>query len=298
VYALALNDEKLAEATPDLDVTQMPIIMAASSALAGIGSEPQYTPRRPSLLPQLLETVGDEDASLRAMSRILAQDPELTSNLLRTANSALYRASGAPIESIERAAAQIGTQGIRSLIAAALVQPLATGASSGLGKFGAIAWEHSQYSATASESFAARAQSCDPFGAHLLGLLHGLGSVAVFRVLTDQYAQAQMPLAAAAVAQALDTNSSVTAKRVAANWGLSARIQEALESQSAAAPVGQSNALGEALRFGLLAGAVTLLCKNGNLSVEAGRGELALAGYTGANIDRIWDRLVKAYVRP
>ena len=31
-------------------------------------------------------------------------------------------------------------------------------------------------------------QDCDPYTAHLLALLHGLGSVAVYRTLLDQYA--------------------------------------------------------------------------------------------------------------
>ena len=68
----------------------MPVLLAASAAIAQIGTEPRYTPRRPSLLPQLLESMSDEDASLRALSRTIAQDPELTSQLLRTPTACLY----------------------------------------------------------------------------------------------------------------------------------------------------------------------------------------------------------------
>jgi HD-like signal output (HDOD) protein len=297
VHALALNDPRAADGALKPDVAHMPLIMAASSAIAQIGTEPQYTPRRPSLLPQLLEAVNDEEASLRAMTRIISQDPKLTSDLLRTSNSALYRVSSTPIESIERAAAMIGTTGIRAIIAASLVQPLAAASGNGLGQFGEVMWEHSLYSATGAESLAARAQDCDPFSAHLLGLLHGLGSVAVYRVLVDLYAaQSQLKPDAVAIAQALDTSASVTARRIAANWGLSERTQEALESQSSAAPTGEAGPLSRALRFGRTIGAIVLLCRRGAMTLPEGRQQLSAAGYDSPQIDRIWDRMVRAYV--
>ena len=124
VVALALDDADAATAgAPDPAATQL--LMGASQELARIGSETRYTPRRPSLLPQLLEAVSDEDASLRALSRIISQDPALTGDLLRTANSALYRVSGSPVESIARRPAMLGTQGLRTLISASLVETLA-----------------------------------------------------------------------------------------------------------------------------------------------------------------------------
>jgi HD-like signal output (HDOD) protein len=266
-------------------------------AIARIGSEPHYTPPRPSLLPQLLEVVSNDDASLRTMARIISQDPALTSNLLRVANSALYRVSSAPVESIERASAIIGTQGIRSIIAASLMQPLA--GEQNLGRFGEVIWEHSLYSATAAEAFAARAQNCDPFTAHLLGLMHGLGSVAVYRVLVDHYAtQNTLKPDALTIAQALDTSASLTAKRIAANWGLSDRTQSALEAQSSAAPVGEPSPLGAALHFGRLAGAAIALCRRKTLDPEAGHALLGANNYNGAQVERVWERLLLAYVTP
>jgi HD-like signal output (HDOD) protein len=295
VHAIALDDERVAQTNVKADVGHMPLLMAASSEIARIGTEPRYTPPRPSLLPQLLEAVNDEQASLRTMARTLAQDPALTSNLLRTANSALYRVSSTPIESIERAAALVGTQGIRAIIAQSLVQPLA--ADQNLGRFGEVMWEHSLYSASAAEAFAARAQDCDPFTAHLLGLLHGLGSVAVFRVMADAYAaQSILQPDGVTIAQALDTSAAVTAKRIAANWGLSERTQNALEAQSSAAPTGDPSPLGNALHFGRLTGATIFLCRRKQLDPPAGRAVLAANHYTEPHIDRIWDRLVLAYV--
>jgi HD-like signal output (HDOD) protein len=298
LHALALNDRDAGDPQFKPDPAAMQLLMSAGQEFALIGTETRYTPRRPSLLPQLMEAVEDEDASLKGLSRIIAQDPQLTGELLRTSNSALYRVSGSPIESIERAAAMLGTQGLRTLITAALVKPLSGESDQGLGSFGEIAWEHSLYSASAAEAWAARAQDCDPFTAHLLGLMYGLGTVAVYRVVRDIYQRAGTKPRGAVIAHALDTQSAVTARRIAANWGLSDRTQEALEAQSAAAPSFEVTPLARALRFGRLAGAVILLCRHQRLSEAEALQELTLAGFGGQQSERIWDRLVRAYVRP
>ena len=193
----------------------------------------------------------------------------------------------------------MGTQGIRTLITAALLNPLAGEGEHALGRFGQLMWQHSLYAATAAEAYAARSQDCDPYTAHLLGLMHGLGSVAVFRVLLDTYAASPgMPRDAIAISQALSTNASVTARRIAANWGLSDRTQEALEAQSSAAPSGELSPLGRALRFGRAAGALIVLCQHGELSPEAAAARLVEAGYDHTRVNRVWERLVKAYVKP
>lgn len=298
IHALALQDERAADLTARPDAAHNQLLLAASREFARVGTEPRYTPHRPSLLPQLLEVLNDEEASLRALSRIVAQDPRLTGELLRMANSPFYRVSSVPVESVERAAALLGTQGIRTLIASWLVQPLAGGAGQP-GRFGEVSWEHALYSASAGEAWAARSQDADPFAAHLLALLHGLGTVTAYRVLTDLYAaQPQLQPDAAAVAGALHANAAVTAARIALNWGMSERTCQALEAQSSAAPAGEEQALGRALRFGLLAGAATLLCRHGRLTEEEARQQLVAAGFDGPQSDRVWDRLMRAYVRP
>jgi HD-like signal output (HDOD) protein len=298
VIALALDDADAARSGA-LDPSDTQLLMGASQELARIGTESRYTPRRPSLLPQLLEAVNDEDASLRALSRIISQDPALTGDLLRTSNRALYRVSGSPVESIERACAMLGTQGLRTLIAASLVKPLAgeqSGAASG--RFGELTWEHSICSASAAEAWAARAQDCDPFTAHLLGLMHGLGDVAVYRVVRDVIGQQKAAHSSALIAHALATQGAVTARRIASSWGLSDRTQEALEAQSAAAPSFEVTPLALALRFGRLAGALVLLCRHQKMTQAQASQALDSADFKGPQVERIWDRLVRAYVNP
>jgi HD-like signal output (HDOD) protein len=299
VFALALGDDRAADEDVRPAAAHTQLLLEASRELSRVGTEPRYTPHRPSLLPQLLEVLNDEDASLRALSRIVAQDPQLTGELLRSANSALYRVSEVPVESVERATAVLGTQGIRTLISLRLMQPLASAGGNLPGRFGDIIWQHSIYSASAAEAWAGRAQDTDPFAAHLLALLNGLGCVTVYRVLADLYsAHATLQPDAAVVAGALHANAAVTAARIAASWGLSERTRLALESQSSAAPVAAQSALARALQFGLLAGAAALLCRHGRLTETEAMQQIEVAGFGGTQSARVWDRLVHAYVRP
>jgi HD-like signal output (HDOD) protein len=298
VYALALNDSRAAEPDATPDASQNQVLMAASQTVAQVGTEPRYTPQRPSLLPQLLEVINDEEASLRTLSRMVAQDPRLTGEMLRTANSPLYRVSAAPVESIERAAALLGTRGIRMLISAVLMKPLAQ-AGGRTGRFGEIAWEHSTYSASAADAWAARSQDADPFAAQMLALLHGLGVVTVYRVLVDIYAaHPGLKRDAAAMASALDTSATMAAGSIAASWGLSDRMRRALEAQSAAAPIGDASPLARALQFGLMAGGLTLLCRHGRLTEEAAEEQITAGEFQGPLATRVWERLVRAYIRP
>ena len=50
------------------------------------------------LLPQLIQTVNDDAASARVMAAIIGQDPVLTGNLLRIANSPAYKVHERPVE--------------------------------------------------------------------------------------------------------------------------------------------------------------------------------------------------------
>jgi HD-like signal output (HDOD) protein len=297
VYAEALYNPRAAD-TADVDASQTQLVQAATQTVAHVGTEPRYTPRRPSLLPQLLEAVNDEEASLRALSRIVMQDPRLTGEMLRIANSALYRVSPEPVESIERAAALLGTRGIRMLMSAALLEPL-THSGGRSDRFGDVIWEHSTYSATAADAWATRSQDADPFTAQMLALLHGLGVVTVYRVLMDLYAvHTGLQQDAVAVTTAIEGSASMAACRIASSWGLSESTQQALEANPAGGAGDAQPPLARALQFGLLAGGLTLLCRHGRLTEFEAQDQLDAAGFQGPAAGRIWERLLRAYVRP
>src|SRR5271163_4294048 len=100
------------------------IVATALTAISDAATQRKYAPRRPNLLPQLMRAVADEDVTRRELVAIIARDPALVGSLFKMANSAYYRVTASPIESIERAVVMLGSDGLRSLIATALVQPI------------------------------------------------------------------------------------------------------------------------------------------------------------------------------
>jgi HD-like signal output (HDOD) protein len=261
-----------------------------AAALQTAATDPRYAPRRPLLLPQLLNAVGDGDTSRGELARMIARDPALVGSLLRLANSPVYRRSEQPVESVERAVTVMGTQGIRSLIAAALVQPVFRTSGGQSGRFPEIVWEHTYRAAAAAEVHALAAEGADPFAAQLLALVTGLAALVVFRVAADQYARASLRGDAGTMAALLDEHTAGVALRIAESWELSPAFLEALDEQLRGKPARPGSSLGRSLKFGLVAGALAVLEANGTIDADTGLASLVAAGGIGPKFERLWGR--------
>jgi len=296
--AYALDDAPREALSQPPDPAHAPVFKSVQQILERISARPEYFPRRPSLLPKLMATVNDSDSSMREMSEIIAQDPALTANLLRIANSPLYRVSSTPVESIERAVTLVGVAGIRSIIATALVQPLMAAGSGAFSRFPELCWEHTLYSALTAETHATQIERTEPFVSQLVGLLHGLSAIVVFRIIRDQFAaRPELRADPGSVARLLETWVAPTAGRIAASWELNERLQYALESQALASELQMETSLGRSLRFGRVAGSVIVLCRLGKISADEARAILIAGDDRRSNIGRLWDRFSVNYLR-
>ncbi len=296
--AFALDDVPREALSKTPDPQHAPVFKAVHQILERIEARPEYIPRRPSLLPKLMATVNDAEATMAEMSRIIAQDPALTGNLLRIANSPIYRVSNTPIESIDRAVTVVGVQGIRSIIATALLQPLMAAGAGAFSKFPEAVWEHTLYAAMAGEMHSTQVEHAEPFVSQLIGLLYGLSAIVVFRIVRDQFAaHPELNPDAGSVARMLETWVAPTAGRIAVSWELSQRVQYALESQTLAAELQMENALGRSLKFGRVAAALIVLCRLGRLTELEARTIISSGEGRRSQIEKVWDRLAAAYLK-
>jgi HD-like signal output (HDOD) protein len=268
------------------------VISATADLLHDAATEDRYTPRRPSLLPQLLRAMNDEEVSRRELVTIISRDPSLVGNLLKMANSSFYRVSAQAVESIDRAVVILGNDGIRSLIAAALAQPIFHIRGGDFPRFPEIAWEHTFRTASATVTHTAIVEKSDPFAAQLLGLVAGMATIVVFRVALDQYdARPVLKPHAGVIASLLDTQTAGVAKRIAASWGLSDRILAALDDQTTAVAVDRHTALGRSLEFGRIASALAVLYVHRALDDVTAQVSLPVAGMPAMDLQRLWTRL-------
>src|SRR3569833_3914687 len=275
-----------------LPASHTDIITATADVLQGASTEDRYAPRRPSLLPQLLRAVNDEDVSRRELVAIISKDPSLVGNLLKMANSPFYRVSAQAIESIDRAVVILGNDGIRSLIAAALTQPIFQIRGGDFPKFPEIAWEHTFRTASATVTHTAIVEKSDPFAAQLLGLVAGMAGIVVFRVVLDQYdTRPELRPHAGVIASLLDTQSVIVGKRIASSWGLSDRILAALDDQTTAVAADRQTALGRSLMFGRLASALAVLYTHKSIDDVTAQISMPISGMPAAELGRLWTRL-------
>lgn len=222
----------------------------------------RHLPRRPQLLPQLIQTVNDSDASARAMAIIIGQDPVLTGNLLRIANSPLYRLQAKPVDSLQRAVTLVGTDGIRQIISAVLVQPVMQLHCEAFPQFGTVIWEHALLASRAAADHARRVTQEDGFAAQWMGLTQGLGAALVMRHLLDAAARrADPPPSQELASQLLDSWTLPVASRIAAAWELPPAVHSAL-LRDVDSPDG---GLAGSLRFARAAAAASLLCRHGRI---------------------------------
>jgi HD-like signal output (HDOD) protein len=293
LHALLLGTSGLAAEVP---VAHARLVNDVLASLDDASNEPKYMPRRPLLIPELMRLVADPEASRRQIAALVGRDPALAADVLRLANSALYRTGPKPVESIDRAVAVLGTDGMRSAIAAALLQPVFRTPAGPFARFPALIWDHAFISGVAAESCAALLENEDPFAAQLLALLTGLGHIVVFRAVTERYAaEPGLEPDASAVARLLDLQGAAIARRIAAEWDVSDRMLMALSDQLAAARgmSDQLSPLGRAVLLGSRIGTLVLLQREGRLDAEAARAAAVAQGAPRAFVDRLWPRLTQ-----
>lgn len=271
-HMLALGLPALPEEAPAAE--HQGIIDMVVTTLGRADLSPRYTPRRPQLLPQLIQSVNDSTASARSISRIIGSDPVLAVNLLRIANSPLYRFQRREVQSIERAVTLVGNDGIRQIITAALIQPVMNSSDRDGGRFSKLLWEHTLRMSLAAADHARSMEREDGFAAQLAALLRGLGVAMVVQATADAYARRQTLLPSPAVLlQLIERCTPETAARIAREWELAPSIVQALEARD---QDGNGGVLARSLQLGELAASLSMLCDEGTLAAEDAEAQLSL----------------------
>jgi HD-like signal output (HDOD) protein len=236
-------------------------------------------------MPQLMQVVNDPRAATERLSRMVAHDPVLTSDVLRLANSALYRTSPAPIETIQRAIVVLGVDALRGLVATAMLQPVFRATRTNFPRFPRMLWERTERAARAAEMYALNTHPKDRFEAQLVILLSALGPLVVYGAALDAYSHrpdiAPSPALCVALTAALGPQVSL---RIARHWETSARLIAAIEKSS-------EESLTMSLCTGELLGTLSLLETQNVISRDAGLATAKDAGLSEVIVTPILTQL-------
>nr|WP_275975057.1 HDOD domain-containing protein [Shewanella gaetbuli] len=141
----------------------------------------------PSKIIELDSQLADENIELNQVIKLIEQDPLLSVEVLKLCNSTAFKRSEKPVTSLPQALVQLGREQLRRLVSACLFREMITIKPIYFRRFGAEIWRHSMQVAFLSSELV----TDDNDSVFLLGLLHDVGKIAIFKMLIDAFYQAE-----------------------------------------------------------------------------------------------------------
>jgi len=142
-------------------------------------------PRLPDVAMALLKELADPEISSATIMSHINRDPVLASEVLNMTNSALFRSRDQEkTVNLEKAVVLLGLNNLKMIASSALMKRLMVIAPVYFRMFGQHLWQHSLDCAHACKALAKHYGQADPDNAYLVGLMHDIGKLAIFGLLT------------------------------------------------------------------------------------------------------------------
>ena len=172
----------VAPAVLDSDLEQRLNALIAEDDLASL-------PRQPRVLPQLMSAVGNPSITRPQLTEIILADPALTDQMLKEANSPFFRPSDQAITSVDHAIFMLGVDGIRNVIAAAVMRPMMAARSHSEAHFAHCSWRWGLSCARAAELIARDIPNEDANSYFMTGLMPALAYLTLFREINRLHSE-------------------------------------------------------------------------------------------------------------
>ena len=184
-------------------------------------------PRLPSVLPQLLRTLKNEDAAGDQLAKLVGRDPLMVGEVMRVTSSVYYR-SVQPISSLRQAVVLLGHDGLRQVLTQHVMKPLLQANAGGLAHSAGIRlWEHAERCAHACATLG-KVSGCDVFEAYLAGITCRTGTGAVVRLLDKLMPTVDGPVSAGFLV-ACEQLAAQLSLQAAQHWELPTNVKDAME---------------------------------------------------------------------
>ncbi|WP_076541761.1 HDOD domain-containing protein [Shewanella sp. UCD-KL21] len=195
-------------------------INIAFSAPQDIAAKVLKLPRRITELDHQLSQDGIET---KQVLRLIEQDPVLSVEVLKLCNSSAFKRSDKDITNLQQAIVQLGRAQLRQFVRSCLVKEMIDIKPIYFRRFGAEIWRHSMQVAFIASDLAEE----DADTVFLLGLLHDVGKIAIFKMLLDAFEKAEpgeQP-SSALFKQVMTTKSLGLSALLAKHWQLPAQFE-------------------------------------------------------------------------
>ncbi len=155
-----------------------------ASLIARVGD----LPAMPAVAMKVMEMVGDQATSARALQGIIQRDQALTAKVLKIANSAMFGVSR-DITTLSHAIVMLGFSTIRSVVLAASTKSIYFKCKGISGFSAKLLWEHSLAAAAIARRLAGRLDGVDVEESFISGLLHDIGKSVLNVNFFDKYSE-------------------------------------------------------------------------------------------------------------
>ncbi|HET6806233.1 MAG TPA: HDOD domain-containing protein [Frateuria sp.] len=219
-------------------------------------------PRLPSVLPQLLRALKNDNLGGSQLAALIGRDPVLVGEVMRVTGSAHYRAAQ-PINSLQHAVVLLGRDALRRVATLHVMKPILQASAGMRGHMaGPWLWEHAERCAHAA-AFLGRHGGCDPFEAFLAGMVCHTGTGAIVRLLDQEAPPSLGPFSPVFLAGCMRIGARLSLRAVR-HWDMPAKVVEAL-AERVNAPQAPVSSLGKALACADPLAMVQLLVERGLL---------------------------------
>lgn len=192
----------------------------------------QMVPRLPAIIPQLMQSLKDDNISGAQLAQQIARDPVLVGEVIGLANTPYYRRCHR-ITSIEQAILLLGQNGLRQLISRVAFYPILNVNSHTMTRLhGARLWHQSEHCALICRKIAEH-EKTDSFAAYLAGLVSNVGLLVGLRLIDKLFTvKAVSLLHSWAFYQVFNTLARRLSFTIVTEWGFPKAVTQALFEQT------------------------------------------------------------------
>jgi putative nucleotidyltransferase with HDIG domain len=197
-----------------------------------ISSSIQTFPGMPGAALKLLALIDDPDVTVQQIEGVLRQDPGLTGNLLKLANSA-YFGFPSKVGSVRQAVVLLGLKRLVQMVIATCTSAVMDRAVPGYDLPGGELWRHSLAVSVAAEGLVREMKLQAGDEIFTAALLHDIGKLILGQFVQEDYAKIELALAQGlsfetAEAIALGIDHAQLGAEVLTRWSLPAGIVNAV----------------------------------------------------------------------
>jgi HD-like signal output (HDOD) protein len=241
----------------------------------------------PATANALIPRLNDAQLSKERIHPFLVQDPTIAAEIIRFANDSFLRPSVTPVSNVEQAVHGMELESLRSLLLKVLLRPSIPIKPIYFNLLGKPLWEHARDCSDACRKLAYEHQVTEADAA-LVGLVHDLGKLVIFKLLCSTFRinAVRISVRAPIVARIVQQYGLRLSRFVAEQWHFSPACVTALHEQEHEPDPTQMTALGRNLYFGHLVAEANLVLQKHMFQVPVI--ETALQQF-GLSLNRVYD---------